>query len=90
MVKGTVELEKFTPLESKNIWQLAKLDKKKAYDISERLKNLLTSHGNGITGNINTLRTDIGNALTAQFTYLNETPLPVFFKNLDHHELKLS
>lgn len=55
LVKGSVQLENLTSSESKNLWELAKLDMKDAYNISEQLKNIITTDSNAITNCINSL-----------------------------------
>jgi hypothetical protein len=54
--QGNVQLESFTLSDSSNIWDLAKLDLKNAYDISDVLNSILTSDGNAITKSINSIK----------------------------------
>jgi hypothetical protein len=63
LVKGGVELEDLTSSESKHLWELAKLDMKDAYNISEQLKKIITTDGNAISSSINSLKSNLTNAL---------------------------
>jgi hypothetical protein len=70
LVKGSVQLENLTSSESKKLWELAKLDMKDTYNISEKLKNIITTNGNDITNNIDNLKSNLTTALSNQGAYL--------------------
>jgi hypothetical protein len=86
LVQGSVQLDKLTSSESKNLWELTKLDMKDAYDISKKLKNIITSYGDYITNNINSLKSHFTTALSEQETYLKKIPDEIFWRPFDEND----
>jgi hypothetical protein len=68
--QGSLQLENFTLSDSSNLWDLAKLDLKNAYDVSDRLNQILTSNGDNISSWIKDLKSNFTNELSAQSNYM--------------------